>query len=110
MQIKPELTKEYEDYKKVNSEDSYSNAVVTFGERWAKLMEDEIANGKKVSDIAQSTSNEADIEGISGFMYGCAVSALTHFWVHGEALRKWHNKEYDYAGDGVVDPAVLTIG
>lgn len=27
-----------------------------------------------------------------------------------EELRKWHNKEYNYEGDGVVNPAILTIG
>lgn len=27
-----------------------------------------------------------------------------------EFLRKWHNKEYGYDGDGVVNPAVITVG
>ena len=43
-------------------------------------------------------------------MYGCAVSILSQCWKYGEELRKWHNKEYNYDGDGVVNPAVLTIG
>jgi hypothetical protein len=24
-------------------------------------------------------------------------------------LRKWHNKEYNYEGEGTVNPAILTI-
>jgi len=48
--------------------------------------------------------------GITGFMYGCAVNLLSQCWKHGEELRKWHNKEYGHEGDGVVNPAVFTIG
>ena len=51
-----------------------------------------------------------DIAGITGFMYGCAVNALSQLWEYGEELRKWHNKEYNYNGDGVVNPAILTVG
>jgi hypothetical protein len=42
-------------------------------------------------------------------MYGGAVSILAQCWEYGEDLRKWHNKEYDYEGDGTVNPAVVTI-
>jgi hypothetical protein len=37
------------------------------------------------------------------------VSVLVHTWKHGEALRKWHNKEYGHEGDGVVNPAVVNF-
>lgn len=47
---------------------------------------------------------------ITGFMYGCAVSILSQCWEYGEYLRKWHNKKYDYDGDGAVNPAVITVG
>jgi hypothetical protein len=60
-------------------------------------------------DIASKTSHEADIEGITGFMYGTAVKVLTDCWKHGEDLRKWHNGEYGHTGEGVVNPAVMTI-
>lgn len=42
-------------------------------------------------------------------MYGMAVSILSQCWKYGEFLRKWHNKEYGYEGDGVVNPAVMTV-
>lgn len=74
------------------------------------LWNPELLRGDKIVDIADSTSREADTEGITGFMYGCAVNALSQLWEYGEELRKLHNKEYNYEGDGVVNPAILTIG
>lgn len=74
------------------------------------LWNPELLRGDKIVDIADSTSREADTEGITGFMYGCAVNVLSQLWEYGEELRKWHNKEYNYEGDGVVNPAILTIG
>ena len=62
-----------------------------------------------IMENAESLSHEADTEGITGFMYGCAVSILSSSWEYGEELRKWHNKEYDYEGDGVVNPAIITL-
>ena len=59
--------------------------------------------------IADEASKVADIEGITGFMYGCAVNTLSQLWKYGEELRKWHNKDYGYEGDGVVNPAILTV-
>lgn len=74
------------------------------------LWNPELLRGDKIINIADSTSREADTEGITGFMYGCAVNALSQLWEYGEELREWHNKEYNYEGDGVVNPAILTIG
>ena len=89
--------------------DPYGSGCVRYAERWANMMEREIEKGKSVVEIADQTSNEADTEGITGFMYGCAVSILSQVWEHGEELRRWHNKEYGYNGDGTVNPAILTI-
>jgi hypothetical protein len=116
IELKDGLQAEYEEYKAKNS-DPYGGACVTYGERWAQLMQSEMAQGKKIAEIADSTSREADVEGITGFMYGCAVKALAHFWKHGEALRLWHNRttqigsEGDEANEngGVLNPAVLSI-
>ena len=109
---------EYADYVAKNSTDGYSKAVVDYGEKWAELMEKKLASGKKLEEIATLTSHDADTDGITGFMYGCAVSALAHFWIHGESLRKWHNldtqigNEGDKANEsgGVLNPALLNIG
>jgi hypothetical protein len=102
--------------KEINS-DGYGGGVLSFAERWARLMQIELANGKNLQDIADDTSSEADTEGITGFMYGAAVSILSKCWVHGETLRRWHNSKYQIGNEGdkanesggVLNPAMLTI-
>lgn len=116
MQIIPEKQVEYKVYTAKNS-DPYSHAVVTYTERWAELMEKAISDGEKLEDIAENLSREADTEGITGFMYGCAVSALASFWIHGNRLRRWHNLKYQIRDEGekankqggVLNPALLNI-
>lgn len=93
-----------------NNKDPYGAATVKYAVTWAESMEGLIAQGQSIQDIADKTSSNADTEGITGFMYGAAVNALTHAWYWGDELKAWHNKEYNYAGDGVVNPAILTVG
>lgn len=117
MKIKQGKESAYRHYKQINSDHPYSLGVVTYSERWAELMEARIERGEKIKDFAEPTSTEADTEGITGFMYGCAVQALAEFWEHGEALRLWHNvktqigTEGDEANErgGVLNPAVLNL-
>lgn len=100
------------------NKDGYGSAVMTYAERWACMMEARMAKGERIADIADECSNLADQEGITGFMYGCAVSTLAAVWVHGEALRLWHNlktqlrDEGKRANDsgGVLNPAILSLG
>ena len=94
--------------KKTNS-DPYGKCAVDYAESWAKLMQVQISHGNKLVDIAEKTSHQLNFYGITGFMYGAAVSMLSQYWVYGEELRKWHNKEYNHEGEGVVNPAILTI-
>lgn len=116
MKLKPGTESEYETYKSKNS-DPYGSEVVRYGEAWANLMESKMDAGAKIADIAEPASHEADTEGITGFMYGCAVQALAHFWVHGEALRLWHNLKTQIGNEGekanesgaVLNPAILNI-
>ena len=100
-----------------NNTDGYGLAINAFAERWAGLMEDAIASGETVASCAERTCDKADTDGITGFMYGCAVSILSKVWLHGEDLRRWHNKdvaigaEGDAANEsgGVLNPAILTL-
>lgn len=89
--------------------DPYGACIYEYAEGWAKLMQVRIALGEQVKDIAEKTSHEMHFLGISGFMYGAAVSILSQYWKHGEELRKWHNKEYGHDGEGVVNPAIINI-
>ena len=114
VKIKKGMEKEVEKGKKVN-QDPYGSCVYRYLERWADLMEAKIEEHKDktpkevIAEFADELSYEADTEGITGLMYGCAVSLLSQAWEYGEDLRVWHNKEYGYEGDGCVNPAVLSI-
>jgi hypothetical protein len=118
VKLKPGTEKEYAEYVAKNQGDSYSNRVVTYAEEWANLMEEKIGKGAKIADIAKDTGHRADTDGITGFMYGCAVSGLAHFWEHGEELRRWHNLDTQIGNEGekanesggVLNPALLSIG
>lgn len=109
---------EYQEYRRKNSADAYSFAVIRYTEKWADLMEERMATDNDITHFADQTSHLADTEGITGFMYGCAVSALAHFWQHGEALRKWHNIARQLRDEGekanqtpgaVLNPALLNF-
>ena len=113
MKILEGKEKEYKDWYDKNN-DPYGRACFTYAERWAGMLENLIESSDEdvmtvVEKNADRLSHEADIEGITGFMYGCAVSILAQCWKYGEELRKWNNREYYYDGDGVVNPAIMTI-
>ncbi len=114
--VKGGMEEEYREYVRKN-QDSYSSGVVHFSERWALMMEGAIRVGRLLKEIADELSHQADTEGITGFMYGCAVKELSHFWVHGEELRRWHNLKTQIGNEGekankssgVLNPALLSI-
>ncbi len=99
--------------------DPYGKCGVMFAEDWANIMEREMAAGNALKDIAEKACTEADQKyGITGFMYGCAVSILSQVWKHGEELRRWHNLDTQIGTEGekanesggVLNPALLNIG
>lgn len=117
MKLKNE--QEYNDWKAKNA-DSYGRCCFLFAETWADAMESAIAKGETIRDCADRISHEVDNRpgfGITGFMYGMAVSILSQCWEHGEDLRKWHNLktqlgtegEKANAEGGVLNPALLTV-
>lgn len=115
MLIKKGKEDAYKHFVEINSKDPYSSACVRFMTRWAELMEKTIkTNGqpeKVIALLMDKTAKEADTEGITGFMYGCAVQALNEFWEYGEILNHYHNKAYGVDDNsGTVNPAILTIG
>ena len=92
--------------------------MLKFAERWARLMEGRMANGDTLEACADEASSLADNEGITGFMYGCAVTILSQIWIHGEQLRRWHNLKTQIGNEGekanenggVLNPAFLSLG
>jgi hypothetical protein len=116
MQFKDEKAEErWNEYVAVNKDD-YSKACVDYARRWAELMESKGCD--KLEEIADKTSHEADTEGITGFMYGAAVSMLANVWKWGDRLREWHNLDVQIGDEGVaankakkvLNPALLSIG
>lgn len=114
MQIRDETAwKKWQD----GNKDPYGGAVINYAERWADLMEERMDNGAQLADVAKTASHDADEEGITGFMYGAAVSVLASSWEHGEALRTWHNLETQIGDEGeqanesggVLNPALLNV-
>lgn len=99
------------------NKDAYGAEVYRFAEDWANLMESRMSKGGHLNDIAEETSFEV-AGGITGFMYGCAVSILSGVWKYGEELRKWHNLDAQIGNEGekanesgaVLNPALMTIG
>lgn len=97
--------------------DPYGGRVMSYAEDWANFMEREMAAGNTLEDCAEATSREADTDGITGFMYGAAVSTLAHVWQHGDQLRRWHNLKTQIGTEGeranetggVLNPALLNI-
>jgi len=97
----------------------YGGACVRFAENWGRLMQARIEQGEALADIADECSTVADgPEGITGFMYGCAVQMLSQCWKHGEELRRWHNLDAQLSDEGekanesggVLNPAMLRVG
>ena len=80
MKILKGKEQEYKDWYEKNS-DTYSRACFTYAERWAELLEKEIEESDKdtkevMKQYAEKYSHDADIEGITGFMFGMAVQIL----------------------------------
>lgn len=105
--------------------DPYSRRCFTYAEEWASLLEKRIPGGASEAEItgifvihAKADSHTADTDGITGFMYGAAVSILAWAWEYGEILRKWHNLESQIGNEGeeanrnggTLNPALLKIG
>ena len=92
MKIKPGMESVYASLKNEMTQDGRSNAVISYAERWADMMEQRISDGASVSEAAAQTRYEANQENLSWFMYGNAVRVLVNFWDHGEELRQWQKE------------------
>lgn len=100
------------------NQDSYGSGVVRYAARWAHLVEQELERGRSLEQVADEASHTADVEGVTGFMYGCAVGVLAKVWKFGEDLRRWHNLKTQLRDEGekanesggVLNPALLCCG
>ena len=108
-EVKTTSKSEWEKCKRANTED-YGKAIISYATLWIQYMEYLTKRyGMSISKIWNECSNLADIEGVTGFMYGAAASMISRVWKHGEEFRKLYNSKWGYYGEGTVNPAVLTI-
>lgn len=112
--------KDEEAYKKgfaAQNGEAYGEQCFTYARDWADLMEARMAKGEKLEAVAKECSHQADTDGITGFMYGVAVSILSKCWEHGDALRQWHNLDTQIGTEGeeanrkgtTLNPALVNI-
>ena len=93
------------------TDDAYFKGILTYTERWADLCEQRSEDGDLTDEIIKQASDDADIDGITGYMYGVAVRFLWQYWIHGDQVALWHNRQYDVdtIEDGIVNPAILIM-
>ena len=105
----------------INCSSPYGHCVTEIADAWATEMEKCLDKGETVEQCADRVFREVDARpgfGITGFMYGCAVSILADVWEHGEELRRWHNLKTQIHHEGeraneegkTLNPALLNIG
>lgn len=101
-----------------NNQDIYGKACYNYAMDWANTMEELMKQGKELEDIAKETSFQvSEKHGITGFMYGMAVSILSSTWKYGEQLRQWHNLDIQIGNEGekankkgtVLNPAIIKL-
>ena len=76
---------EYVKWFEVNKDDAYGMTALNFAVRWARASQMGLG--------FEAACREADVEGITGYMYERAIEFLSKTWARGEELRKWHNVE-----------------
>lgn len=75
-------------------------AVYSFAEAWALKMEERIAKGENLSDVAAECSNSAGLgSGLDDAMRECAAVVLMNTWAYGGGLRLWIEAQH---GDDIV--------
>jgi len=100
-----------------NNGDFYGSGIVRYVRRWAERMEERMAAGETLPGCWKEASHEADTEGITGFMYGAAVSVIKTVWEHGDELACLHNLDIQIRDEGeranergtVLNPALLNM-
>lgn len=85
---------------KNQNRNDFGFGIIRFAAHWANLMEAKMVQGAKLEDIADKTSHMADVDGITGYMYGHAVSVLSQVWKYGKQLQRWHNLNVQIGNEG----------
>lgn len=95
----------------------YAKVIIRTARNWARLMQGQMDRGRSLEDCAEETYEIANVDGLTGFMYGLAASFLSDFWVYGKEFREWYNEDTQIGIEGhiatilgkTLNPAVLII-
>lgn len=68
------------------NQDPYGRCCFDYAELWGRLMQARCASIDEMREKHRELSHEADVFGITGFMFGAAKSILAHCWEYGAAL------------------------
>lgn len=74
--------------------DWVNESIVTYAERWGRLMQIGMANGHSIADIADEMSHKADFDLMSGATHQQAARWLVLNWRHGAEFLHWFNRHY----------------
>ena len=100
-----------------NNTDPYGRACFVFANELAKNLEDIMVDlGRPFNELTTNEIKQAEkkadevVGGITGYMYGVAISCLSEVWEYGEDLRKWHNSQMGQPeAKGTINPAIISI-
>lgn len=76
-------------------QNDFEEAVFAYAQRWARLMQVDMAKYKTVAEVAYSTSIEADIDGIRSDNLRNAVVILAFSWRYGDELLRWYRETHN---------------
>ena len=101
-----------------NNTNPYGRACFVFANELAKNIEDIMVDtGRPFNELSSAEIKEAEhkadevVGGVTGFMYGVAISCLADVWEYGEELRKRHNTQMgNPQAKGTINPAIINIG
>jgi len=71
----------------------YNTDILSYAERWTRMMQLELHEGKTLQEIWERTSYEADFENISGPSQTAATHLLIQCWIHGKELQRLYNQK-----------------
>jgi len=108
MPIREDRKDEWENCVKIN-EDDYGKACVDVArEVMVKLDADEVFDAHQIICDADKS---AGVDGLTGFMAGCVAQMVSRCHSRGEEFKvAWNLTHTPEPRDGVINPAILTIG
>lgn len=78
-----------------NNKEPYGRRCITYAQDWAKLMQVELKKGNKLTaELVKKLSHQADVDGITGFMYGASKAVLKSTWKYWDLVSEYLEKEF----------------